>query len=62
MAQIEKGGFPRGLRFMIAQILIILILNDGRELPKCISWVFAKERGLLLSDEAFGCHHAFPTL
>ena len=41
---------------MIAQVFVIIILDDGRELPDGISRVLVEEGRVLLNDETFGRH------
>ena len=56
LSQAEKTCLPHGLSCMIAQVFIIIILDDGRELPDGISRVLAEEGRALLNDETFGRH------
>ena len=56
LSQAEKTRLPHGLSCMIAQVFVIIILDDGRELPDGISRVLAEEGRALLNDETFGRH------
>ena len=46
LSQAEEVGFPYGLCCMIAQVLIIVVLNDGRPLAKDVLQIFVKEGGV----------------
>ena len=47
---------------MVAQVPIIIILDDGRELPDGILQILTEEDGVLLRDGTLGRHQTLPFL
>ena len=60
LSKIEETYLPHNLRGMVAQVLIIFIFDDGRNLFKCVLGVLAKEDGVLLNDGHLTCHQPLP--
>ena len=59
LCQTKKTCLLYGLGCMIAQVLVIIFLNDGQELLDCISQVFTEEDRVLFIDGTLTRHHTF---
>ena len=55
-----RGPSPRGLGCVVAQVLIIISLDDGRELPIGIIQILMEEDGVLQGDETMVHHQTLP--
>ena len=58
----EEACLPHGLDCMVAQVLIIIRIDDGRELPNSVLRILAKEDGALLRDGTMARHQTLPFL
>ena len=58
--QAEKACLPYGLGCMVAQVLVIIKIDDGRKLPNSVLQILVKEDGALLRDGTMACHQTLP--
>ena len=50
LCQAKEAYLPHGLGCMVTQVLVIISLSDGRELPNGILQILTEEDGVLLGD------------
>lgn len=60
LSQAKETRFPNSLGGMVAQVLIIFILDDLKNLLKGVLGVLMEEDGGFLGDGTFTYHQAFP--
>ena len=60
LSQAKETRLPHGLSGMVAQVFIVVVLDDGQQKPHNMSWILTKKGGGggLLKDGTFGCHQA----
>ena len=56
LCQTEKARLPHGLGGMVARILVIIVLNNGRELLEGVMEVLLEKDGMLFEDGSMAHH------
>jgi len=45
LSQAKETRLPYGLSGMVAQVFIVVVLDDGRQKPHSMSWILTKNGG-----------------